>query len=96
MRARDAVAASHTFLLPALLFLSLLDIQARITGPKELYIRKGSTISLTCIIELQDLPMSNVTWYHAGAVIDFNGPRYEESRRVEGAGGERLSSAVHN
>jgi hypothetical protein len=59
------------------LLLLLLDIQARITGSQELYIKKGSTISLTCIIELQDLPPSNVTWYHAGAVIDFDGPRYE-------------------
>lgn len=58
------------------MFLS--DIQAKITGPQELYIKKGSTISLTCIIELQDLPPSNVTWYHAGAVIDFDGPRYKQ------------------
>lgn len=55
------------------------DIQAKITGSQELYIKKGSTISLTCIIELQDLPPSNVTWYHAGAVIDFDGPRYDSA-----------------
>ncbi|XP_025161324.1 hemicentin-1 isoform X2 [Harpegnathos saltator] len=63
--------------------LKVLDIQARITGPQELYIRKGSTISLTCIIELQDLPPSNVTWYHAGAVIDFDGPRGGVSLETE-------------
>ncbi|XP_070528498.1 roundabout homolog 1 isoform X1 [Cardiocondyla obscurior] len=63
--------------------LKVLDIQARITGHQELYIRKGSTISLTCIIELQDLPPSNVTWYHAGVVIDFDGPRGGVSLETE-------------
>ncbi|XP_039302721.1 uncharacterized protein LOC105204615 isoform X3 [Solenopsis invicta] len=63
--------------------LKVLDIQARITGSQELYIRKGSTISLTCIIELQDLPPSNVTWYHAGVVIDFDGPRGGVSLETE-------------
>ncbi|XP_050444786.1 inactive tyrosine-protein kinase 7-like isoform X1 [Cataglyphis hispanica] len=63
--------------------LKVLDIQAKITGPQELYIKKGSTISLTCIIELQDLPPSNVTWYHAGAVIDFDGPRGGVSLETE-------------
>ncbi|KAH0948662.1 hypothetical protein HN011_002456 [Eciton burchellii] len=63
--------------------LKVLDIQARITGSQELYIKKGSTISLTCIIELQDLPPSNVTWYHAGAVIDFDGPRGGVSLETE-------------
>lgn len=70
----------HTFLrLSSPHYCSSSDIQAKITGSQELYIKKGSTISLTCIIELQDLPPSNVTWYHAGAVIDFDGPRYERS-----------------
>ncbi|XP_029662094.1 hemicentin-1-like [Formica exsecta] len=63
--------------------LKVLDIQARITGPQELYIKKGSTISLICSIELQDLPPSNVTWYHAGAVIDFDGPRGGVSLETE-------------
>ncbi|KYN17963.1 hypothetical protein ALC57_09744 [Trachymyrmex cornetzi] len=54
--------------------LKVLDIQASITPSRELFIKTGSTISLTCVIELQDLPPSNVTWYHSGAVIDFDGP----------------------
>lgn len=51
------------------------DVQAKITGPDEVYVKKGSTISLTCIVDVQDIPPNNVTWYHAGAVIDFDGPR---------------------
>ena len=53
----------------------ILDVQAKITGPEELYVKRGSTISLTCIVDVQDIPPSNVTWYHAGAMIDFDGPR---------------------
>lgn len=55
--------------------LDILDVQAKITGPEEIYVKRGSTISLTCIVDVQDIPPSNVTWYHAGAVIDFDGPR---------------------
>nr|XP_034188686.1 junctional adhesion molecule B-like isoform X1 [Osmia lignaria] len=63
--------------------LKVLDVQAKITGPEELYVKKGSTISLTCIVEMQDIPPSNVTWYHAGALIDFDGPRGGVSLETE-------------
>lgn len=52
------------------------DVQAEISGTEEVYVRKGSTISLTCKVNSQGVPPSNVTWYHAGTVIDFDGPRY--------------------
>ncbi|CAL7937153.1 unnamed protein product [Xylocopa violacea] len=55
--------------------LKVLDVQAKITGSDEMYVKKGSTIGLTCVVDAQDIPPSNVTWYHAGAVIDFDGPR---------------------
>lgn len=51
------------------------DVQAKITGPEEVHVKRGSTISLTCIVDAQDIPPSNVTWYHAGVMIDFDGPR---------------------
>ncbi|KAG7198242.1 hypothetical protein KM043_005645 [Ampulex compressa] len=63
--------------------LKVLDVQAKITGPEEVYVKKGSTISLTCIVDVQDVPPSNVTWYHAGAVIDFDGPRGGVSLETE-------------
>ncbi|CAK9805002.1 Zwei Ig domain protein zig-8 [Anthophora quadrimaculata] len=63
--------------------LKVLDVQAKITGPEEVYVKKGSTISLTCIVNVQDIPPSNVTWYHAGAVIDFDGPRGGVSLETE-------------
>ncbi|XP_076620507.1 netrin receptor DCC [Colletes latitarsis] len=63
--------------------LKVLDVQAKITGPDEVYVKKGSTISLTCIVDIQDIPPNNVTWYHAGAVIDFDGPRGGVSLETE-------------
>ncbi|XP_003701582.1 irregular chiasm C-roughest protein isoform X2 [Megachile rotundata] len=63
--------------------LKVLDVQAKITGPEEVYVKKGSTISLTCIVDMQDIPPSNVTWYHAGALIDFDGPRGGVSLETE-------------
>lgn len=63
--------------------LKVLDVQAKITGPEEVYVKKGSTIGLTCIVDTQDIPPSNVTWYHAGAAIDFDGPRGGVSLETE-------------
>ncbi|XP_076302989.1 LOW QUALITY PROTEIN: immunoglobulin superfamily DCC subclass member 4-like [Lasioglossum baleicum] len=63
--------------------LKVLDMSAKITGPEEVFVKKGSTISLTCIVNVQDIPPSNVTWYHAGAVIDFDGPRGGVSLETE-------------
>ncbi|KAG9435451.1 hemicentin-1 isoform X1 [Apis mellifera carnica] len=63
--------------------LKVLDVQAKITGPEEVYVKKGSTISLTCIVDVQDISPSNVTWYHAGAMIDFDGPRGGVSLETE-------------
>ncbi|XP_066603822.1 irregular chiasm C-roughest protein-like [Prorops nasuta] len=65
--------------------LKILDVQAKITGPEEVYVKKGSTISLTCIVNVQDVPPSNVTWYHAGSLIDFDGPRGGVSLETEKA-----------
>ncbi|XP_012257744.1 hemicentin-1-like [Athalia rosae] len=57
------------------IMLNVQDAQAKIWGPEEVYVKKGSTISLTCIVNIQSAPPSSVTWYHAGAVVDFDGPR---------------------
>lgn len=59
--------------------------QAKILGPEDVYVKKGSTISLTCTVNVQSTPPSSVSWHHGGAVVDFDSPRYkprESSSRV--------------
>ncbi|XP_015183382.1 PREDICTED: immunoglobulin superfamily DCC subclass member 4-like isoform X1 [Polistes dominula] len=63
--------------------LKVLDVQAKILGSEEVYVKKGSKISLTCTVDMQDVPPSNVTWYHAGSVIDFDSPRGGVSLETE-------------
>ncbi|XP_015603619.1 hemicentin-2 [Cephus cinctus] len=63
--------------------LNILDVAAKIWGPQEVYVKKGSTISLTCTVNAQDVPPGNLTWYHAGSVIDFDGPRGGVSLETE-------------
>lgn len=63
--------------------LKVLDVQAKILGSEEVYVKKGSKISLTCTVDMQDVPPSNVTWYHAGRVIDFDSPRGGVSLETE-------------
>ncbi|XP_012278079.1 zwei Ig domain protein zig-8 [Orussus abietinus] len=63
--------------------LKVLVVQARIWGAEDVYVKRGSTISLTCTVDAQDVPPSNVTWYHNGAIIDFDGPRGGVSLETE-------------
>lgn len=49
--------------------------QANIWGPEEVYVKKGSTISLTCSINVHSTPPGSVLWFHAAAVVDFDSPR---------------------
>lgn len=51
------------------------DAQATITGPGEVFVKKGSTISLTCSVNVHSAPPSSVLWYHGPAVVDFDSPR---------------------
>ncbi|XP_011693607.1 PREDICTED: hemicentin-1-like isoform X3 [Wasmannia auropunctata] len=48
--------------------------QATILGPEDVYVKKGSTISLTCEVNVRSTPPSSVTWYQGGAVLDFDSP----------------------
>ncbi|XP_076765568.1 zwei Ig domain protein zig-8 isoform X1 [Xylocopa sonorina] len=48
--------------------------QAKILGPEDVYVKKGSTISLTCSVNVQSTPPSSVSWHHGGAVVDFDSP----------------------
>lgn len=57
--------------------------QAKILGPEDVYVKKGSTISLTCTVNVQSTPPSSVSWHHGGAVVDFDSPRGGVSLETE-------------
>ncbi|XP_048515689.1 hemicentin-2-like isoform X4 [Athalia rosae] len=57
--------------------------QAKITGPEDVYVKKGSTISLTCTINVHSTPPSSVSWHHGVAVVDFDSPRGGVSLETE-------------
>ncbi|XP_017788958.1 PREDICTED: protein turtle-like [Habropoda laboriosa] len=57
--------------------------QARILGPEDVYVKKGSTISLTCTVNVQSTPPSSVLWHHGVAVVDFDSPRGGVSLETE-------------
>ncbi|XP_015432330.1 PREDICTED: lachesin-like [Dufourea novaeangliae] len=56
---------------------------AKIQGPEDVYVKKGSTISLTCTVNVQSTPPSSVSWHHGGAVVDFDSPRGGVSLETE-------------
>lgn len=49
--------------------------QATIQGPDEVHVKKGSTISLICSVNVHSTPPSSVLWYHGPSVVDFDSPR---------------------
>ncbi|XP_046750301.1 uncharacterized protein LOC124413624 [Diprion similis] len=49
--------------------------QAKISGPEDVYVKKGSTISLTCTVNVHSTPPSSVSWHHGVAIVDFDSPR---------------------
>ncbi|XP_017766803.1 PREDICTED: basement membrane-specific heparan sulfate proteoglycan core protein-like isoform X4 [Eufriesea mexicana] len=49
--------------------------EAKILGPEDVYVKKGSTISLTCTVNVPSTPPSIVFWHHGGALVDFDSPR---------------------
>ncbi|GJQ83494.1 hypothetical protein Trydic_g19286 [Trypoxylus dichotomus] len=57
------------------ILLNVEDAQATISGPVEVFVKKGSTISLTCSVNVHSTPPSSVLWYHGQSVVDFDSPR---------------------
>ncbi|KAK9704273.1 hypothetical protein QE152_g28391 [Popillia japonica] len=57
------------------ILLNVEDAQATISGPGEVFVKKGSTISLTCSVNVHSTPPSSVLWYHGQSVVDFDSPR---------------------
>lgn len=65
-------------------FLLLADAQATISGPTEVFVKKGSTISLTCTVNVHSTPPSTtVIWYHGASVVKFDSPRGGVSLETE-------------
>ncbi|XP_046431360.1 hemicentin-2-like isoform X2 [Neodiprion fabricii] len=57
--------------------------QAKISGPEDVYVKKGSTISLTCTVNVHSTPPSSVSWHHGVAIVDFDSPRGGVSLETE-------------
>ncbi|KAL7301895.1 hypothetical protein TKK_0005494 [Trichogramma kaykai] len=49
--------------------------QAKIREPEDVYVKKGSTISLTCVVNVHSTPPSSVSWHHGASLVDFDSPR---------------------
>ena len=49
--------------------------KATISGNPDVYVKKGSTISLTCSVDVHSTPPGSVTWYHGSSVVDFDSQR---------------------
>jgi Immunoglobulin domain len=44
-------------------------------GPDDVYVKRGSTISLTCQVNIHSNPAPSVLWYHGSSTVDFDSPR---------------------
>ncbi|XP_028167410.1 T-lymphocyte activation antigen CD86-like isoform X2 [Ostrinia furnacalis] len=68
---------------------------ATIWGSPEVFVKKGSTISLTCTVNVHSSPPSSasVLWYHGNSVVDFDSPRGGislETEKTEGGTTSKL------
>ncbi|XP_040566660.1 protein amalgam [Lepeophtheirus salmonis] len=60
----------------SLVFLiNVLPAKARLFGESDVYVKAGSTISLTCSINLYSVPPPDVTWFHDQNILNFDSPR---------------------
>nr|XP_027234337.1 uncharacterized protein LOC113825700 [Penaeus vannamei] len=49
--------------------------QAEIIGAPDMYVDRGSTINLTCVIAYSPHPPAYIFWYHDGKVVNYDSPR---------------------
>ena len=54
------------------------ESKAKIVGPAEVYVKKGSTLSLTCLVS-QAVENAVIFWYHDANVLDNSGPHHVAS-----------------
>ncbi|XP_026740937.1 protein sidekick-1-like isoform X2 [Trichoplusia ni] len=75
--------------------LSVEAAAATIWGSQDVYVKKGSTISLTCSVNVHSSPPStaSILWYHGNSVVDFDSPRGGislETEKTEGGTTSKL------
>ncbi|XP_014213440.1 protein amalgam-like isoform X2 [Copidosoma floridanum] len=46
-----------------------------VINPPDVHVKKGSTISLVCTVNVQSHPPSSVSWLHGTSLVDFDSPR---------------------
>lgn len=46
-----------------------------ILGAEDVYVKKGSTISLTCSVNVHSSPPGSVVWYQGSTIVDFESSR---------------------
>ncbi|XP_026465013.1 zwei Ig domain protein zig-8-like [Ctenocephalides felis] len=69
-------------------YLHVQAARAQITGSQDLYVKRGSTISLSCSVNVH---ASTVQWYHGSSVVDFDSPRGGISLETEKTDGGTTS-----
>ncbi|XP_021711425.1 zwei Ig domain protein zig-8 [Aedes aegypti] len=71
---RDFVQASggNHFMGPMGLDFLSTAARAKIIGSQEVHVKKGSTISLSCVVNVL---ASSISWYHGSSVVDFDSAR---------------------
>ncbi|XP_053690759.1 hemicentin-2-like [Sabethes cyaneus] len=53
-------------------YLHVTAARAKILGSQEAHVRKGSTISLSCVVNFH---ASSITWYHGSSIVNFDSAR---------------------
>lgn len=62
--------------------------KAKINGASDMYVKLGSTISLTCIVNVQ---VQSILWYHDSHIVNFNTYRGGISLETEKTNGGTTS-----
>ncbi|KAL0128915.1 hypothetical protein PUN28_003941 [Cardiocondyla obscurior] len=56
-------------------YLTIVEPVTIIVGAPDLFVNKGSTINLTCVVKFAPEPPPTMTWSHNSEVINFDSPR---------------------
>nr|XP_012218754.1 PREDICTED: hemicentin-2-like isoform X3 [Linepithema humile] len=56
-------------------YLTIVEPVTVINGAPELFVNKGSTINLTCVVRYAPEPPPTMTWSHNSEIINFDSPR---------------------
>lgn len=62
--------------------------RAKIMGSQEVHVKKGSTISLSCAVNVH---ASSIAWYHGQSIVDFDSARGGISLETEKTDGGTTS-----